>query len=146
MRNNKCCAMNRRALDNRCCGRTKCMPSDWCCGMCGIQTCANKEDGSCVVVFVAQPLAKFMAQEPGAQENCDIDPIFPFACPKSLSHTNSCASNWDSWTLAQGHHIPIHSVGHSTSGLGSPAPHLELPNVPKPDPKGQGMTPSTSCS
>jgi hypothetical protein len=70
-----------------------------------------------------------------------LDPVLPFACPKSLSRTNLRAGNWDSWTLAQGHHIPIHLVGCSTLGLGLPGPHLELPNVPKPNPKGQVMTP-----
>jgi hypothetical protein len=70
-----------------------------------------------------------------------LNPSPPFACPKSLSCTNSCAGNWDGWTLAQGHHILICLVGCSTSGLGLPAPHLELPNVPKPNPKGQVVTP-----
>jgi hypothetical protein len=69
-----------------------------------------------------------------------LNPVPPFACPKSLSCTNSHAGNWESWTLAQGHHIPICSVSHSTLGLGLPAPRLELPNVPEPNPKGQGMT------
>jgi hypothetical protein len=77
-----------------------------------------------------------------------LNPILPFACPKSLSRTNSCAGNRDSWTLAQAHHVPIRLVGRSTLGLGLPGPCLELPNVPKPNPKGQVVTQSrlTHCN
>jgi hypothetical protein len=69
MLDKKCCAVNRCMLDNRRCGRTRHMPSDRCCG---VQTCVNKEILSCVVAVCGATFGQVMAQEPGAQENCDI--------------------------------------------------------------------------